>query len=58
MKSLGARAGLFDGTIARISLLGSDKTVTWRQDSDALVIESPTAASNDVANVFKIEPRN
>ena len=41
--------------IKHIEMLGSKERLSWKQDSDRLVIEKPKSASNDIAVVFKIQ---
>jgi alpha-L-fucosidase len=57
IKSLGTTAGLLDAPIASIKLLGSDEKLTWSQTADALTIEAPKSAPNDIAVVFEISLR-
>lgn len=40
--------------IKRITLLGSDEKLKWKQEADQLVIQRPTTIPNDIAIVFKI----
>jgi alpha-L-fucosidase len=54
ISSLGARAGLLDGGIAGIGLLGSDEKIGFRRDADALVIEPARSIPSDAAAVFKV----
>lgn len=54
IKSLGTTAGLLDGSIASIRLLGSSKEVKWSQDETAVTIQPPAEpAGNDVV-VFAV----
>lgn len=52
--SLGTAAGLLEGEITSIKLLGSDEQLTWSQTADALVIDAPRAVPNAIAAVFSI----
>jgi alpha-L-fucosidase len=54
IRSLGSDAKLLDGRIVAVSLLGSDESISWQQDSDALRIVSPGRAPCEFALVFKI----
>ncbi len=51
--SLGAKAGLLDGTIQDVSLLGSADKVDWKQDDDAVTIQPPAKKLFDEAAVYK-----
>ena len=51
--SLGAKAGLLDGTIQDVSLLGSSDKVDWKQDDDAVTIQAPAKKLFDEAAVYK-----
>jgi alpha-L-fucosidase len=54
IKSLGTTAGLFDGSIGKVELLGSDQPLQWTQNTDALTIKLPTSDLSTTAVVFKI----
>jgi alpha-L-fucosidase len=55
LKSLGTAAGLLDGTIREIQMLGSNEKVDWAQMPGALTIQPPkTKLANDEATVFKV----
>ncbi|MDQ8202151.1 alpha-L-fucosidase [Pelagicoccus sp. SDUM812003] len=58
IESLGTAAGLYDGEIGHVTLLGSDEELAWSQTSRALVIEAPKKVPSDIAIVFKISPRD
>lgn len=53
IQSLGAEAG----AIANVTLLGSDATLTWRQDADGLTIQQPIVKPCDYAFTLKIDFR-
>ena len=55
IKALAAGAG--NGTVARISVLGSSETVRWKQQNDGLVILPSAHAPADYAMAYKIELR-
>jgi alpha-L-fucosidase len=55
LKSLGTKAGLLDGTIQNVELLGSDEKVAWNKSVDSVTIQPPaTKLTNDEATVFKV----
>ena len=54
VRALGQAAGLLDKPISSIGLLGSDATIAWKQESDALVIQPVAAWPCENAVVFKI----
>jgi alpha-L-fucosidase len=54
VKSLGKNAGLADGQVADISMLGSDEKITWTQDDAAVTIQPPQTKLFDEATVFKV----
>jgi alpha-L-fucosidase len=56
IKSLGTAAKLLEGAIDNVTLLGSDKKLTWSQSADALTIDAPKSVPNGIAVVFKITP--
>ena len=41
-------------SIKRITLLGSNEKLRWKQEADKLIIEKPVKVPNDIALVFKI----
>ncbi len=43
------------GTIKSIKVLGSTEKLSWKQNSDALVIQKPKNFPNNIALVFKIQ---
>lgn len=57
VKSLGTTAGLLDGAIGTVTLLGSDEKLVWSQTADALTIDAPQSVPNEIAVVFVITPR-
>lgn len=54
IKSLGSAAATSPGKISRVELLGSDEELTWKQQADALVIQTPKQKPCDIAYVFKV----
>jgi alpha-L-fucosidase len=44
-----------NGTVKRVSVLGSNEKISWKQSDDSVVIEKPKSVPNDIAVVFKIE---
>jgi len=54
--SLGADANLLAGQIKSVSLLGSNETLDWKQESDGLVITCPKQMPFRTAVGFKISP--
>jgi len=56
IKSLGTSANLFNGPVAKVTLLGSDQNLNWTQNPDALTIKLPTGDLSTAAVVFKISP--
>jgi alpha-L-fucosidase len=55
LKSLSTAAGLLDGSIQKIELLGSDEKVEWAQAPGAVTIQPPkTKLANAEATVFKM----
>jgi alpha-L-fucosidase len=54
IKSLGTAAKLSDRPIRDITLLGSAEKVRWSQAAEALTLQAPERAPNDIAIVFKI----
>jgi alpha-L-fucosidase len=56
IKSLGKTAGLLEGSIGKVELLGSDQALQWTQNADAMTIKLPTTEMSTTAVVFKISP--
>jgi alpha-L-fucosidase len=54
VKSLGMKAGLLTGRIARVSLLGSDAELAWNRGEEALTVKTPGEKPGAIAYVFKI----
>lgn len=55
LKSLGSSAGLLDGSIQDIQLLGSHEKVAWKQGPEGVTVAPPkTPLANDEATVFKV----
>lgn len=54
IKSLGTDAGLWDGTVGEVRLLGHDAALEWSQEPDALVIQMPPQPPGDFAYAVKI----
>jgi alpha-L-fucosidase len=54
IRSLGEKAGLLEGQISSIELLGSDERITWSRQVDALVITPPGHKTSEAAIVFKV----
>jgi alpha-L-fucosidase len=48
-------SNVLNKAVARVTLLGSDDKVTWRQGADALVIAKPAKMPCDYALAFRIE---
>jgi hypothetical protein len=48
---------LLDRPIGGVTLLGSPGVVQWTQTADALTIQAPKPAPNDIAVVYKITPQ-
>ena len=56
IKSLGTSAGLLDGAVSGIELLGSDEEIRWTRTDAALVLEPAKGKpASDFAVVFKID---
>jgi alpha-L-fucosidase len=53
IKSLGKKAGLLEGSIADIQLLGSDEKIAWTQADEGVTIQVPQKKLFDEATVFK-----
>jgi alpha-L-fucosidase len=54
LSSLGTRAGLIDGQIRNVELLGGRKSLKWSSGPDALTIDPPAAVPSEHAVVFRI----
>jgi alpha-L-fucosidase len=54
LTNLGSAAGKLKGTIQSLSLLGSNDKVEWKQEADALVIQSRASYPTSEAVVFKL----
>jgi len=54
IKSLGADAGLWDGGIGEVRLLGHDAALEWSQSADGLVIQMPPQMPGEFAYAIKI----
>jgi hypothetical protein len=54
VKALGTSAGLLDGKLARIELLGSEQKVRWSVNAQALSIVAPQKSPREEAVVFKL----
>jgi alpha-L-fucosidase len=52
--SLGTRAGLADGPVKSVELLGSKAKVQWKQETDALQIAYPSGVKFKTAACFRI----
>lgn len=52
IRALGTRSG--NGTVATVSLVGSDETVSWQQQADALVVKPSKRYPTEHAVVYKI----
>jgi alpha-L-fucosidase len=52
--SLGAAAGHADAAVRSVQLVGSGAKLQWRQEDDALVIETPVDLPCDHAAAFRI----
>jgi alpha-L-fucosidase len=57
IQSLGSNAKLLDKPIASITLLGSDAKLDWKQEADALVIQSVAKWPCEHAVAFKVQLR-
>ena len=53
IKSLGTKAGLLDGTISDVSLLGNADKVAWTQSDNAVTIQPPAKPLFKEAAVYK-----
>jgi alpha-L-fucosidase len=54
IRSLGKSAGLLDGSVSEVSLLGSSEKIHWKQEDDALLVDCPSAIPSAFAFVFRI----
>lgn len=54
IKSLGKTAGLLDGSISNIELLGSDEKIAWVQSDNGVIIQPPQTKLFNEATVFKL----
>ena len=54
VKSLGRNSGLLEGEINRVSLLGSDVSLEWAREADALVVRLPEERPCEHAYAFRI----
>jgi alpha-L-fucosidase len=55
IKSLGSKAGLVEGKIKSVSVVGSDESAKWSVGDEGLKLEALAKAPNDIATVVKIE---
>lgn len=55
IEKLGQQAGLLDGEIKNVSLIGSQADVTWERTSEGLNIKTNAQRPNNQACVWKIE---
>jgi alpha-L-fucosidase len=55
IKSLGKNSKLIDKRVKKVSILGSDEKLSWKQENDALVILKPTKLPDWQVVGFKIE---
>lgn len=55
IRTLGTKGKLYPGDIKKITLLGSEQTLSWKQNPEALVIDLPKNKSGNYAYVFKIQ---
>ncbi|MEM6378756.1 MAG: alpha-L-fucosidase C-terminal domain-containing protein, partial [Bacteroidota bacterium] len=53
--TLAKEAGHLDKAIQKVSLLGSDQSLEWKQTDEGLRIQLPAEKPGDHAFVFKIE---
>lgn len=44
-----------NGKVKKIEVLGSPEEISWKQHSDALVIEKPSIVPSDIAIVLKVQ---
>ena len=54
IKSLGTGAGLWDGKVGAVRLLGHDAPLEWSQTSDGLVVQMPAAGQGEFAWAVEI----
>ena len=57
LKALGQSANWLPQSVKKIQLLGSREKISWKQQSDALMISQPKKLPNNFAIVFKISLR-
>jgi alpha-L-fucosidase len=55
IKSLGATSSLADKPVSKVTLLGSEQKLIWKQEADALTIEPPVSWPTSNAVVFAIQ---
>ncbi len=55
LEKLGTAAGLLDGRVTGVRLVGSNEPVKWTQSADALDIEPPKDVPMDEACVFAVQ---
>jgi alpha-L-fucosidase len=54
IRSLGTSAGLFDGEVAEVRLLGHDGPLRWTRDADGLTVTMPERRPCEHAYVLKV----
>ncbi|QDT68850.1 Alpha-L-fucosidase [Planctomycetes bacterium MalM25] len=57
VRSLGAGAGLLDGAIASVELVGSDAPLEWDQGNDALTVKLPAGHQDEPAYALRIKTK-
>ena len=57
LKAFAADALPKDVTVEKVSLLGSDAAVSWKKEEQGLRIKVPECRTDEMAVVFKIEPK-
>jgi len=55
IRALGKEAGLLEKPVERVTLLGADDLIRWKQERDALVIDYPGSADLPFGVVFRID---
>jgi hypothetical protein len=55
IRALGLDAGLLGKSVQRVTLMGADDLIRWKQERDALVIDYPGSADFSFEVVFRIE---
>ncbi len=55
IRALGKEAGLLEKPVERVTLLGADDLIRWKQERDALVIDYPGSTDFPFGVVFRIE---